>query len=93
MNEDNIITKTRTALLWNERRRYFNDLTDKMVAAAKEEFKPGTKVRWIRTFRGGEPQYTHGEVVDVGYGRVKARTRSGVVHGIEAHLVDIMEDT
>lgn len=85
---------TRTLDLWNEHRRQNAAQHAALDDVIREEFPPGTRVRWVHTFTrpGNVPVYREGVVSRFyGLGKVNVRVKpGGPEHCLYAYHLDLI---
>lgn len=82
---------TRSNALWNKHQAIRKEQEEELQKLANEEFQPGTKVKWIYTFKvGGEAVWRRGAVVRVhDFCRVECRIgNSRSTHIIYSHSLE-----
>lgn len=82
------MTKTRELHIAQQelRRRMVQEITE----TARAEFPAGTKVRWVRTYKAGQPMYCEGVVKTVGNYRMTVQTKSGATHDIDFQAAEFL---
>ena len=83
---------TKSLTLFTEQRAVKAKLDREFNACVEEEFAPGTKVRWIYTYKRGEntPVYREGVVKKTSNGYVIATMGSHAEHRMHASNMEIV---
>lgn len=74
---------SKTRELWRKHSQERQRMARELAACARSEFPKGARVRWVHTYKQGDPVYREGVVDKVGDYRITVRSKSGAAHELD----------